>query len=99
MAVLLDGLRWVGSGEQVTVLAGRAVMQALLHNPYRVAALLNGLRLVGAGEQAVVLAGRAVGQVPLDDLRGAAVLLERLQLPPVGLGQLPERLSIPCPRA
>ncbi|MEU6750067.1 hypothetical protein ABZ914_27960, partial [Spirillospora sp. NPDC046719] len=79
VADLLDRLREVGAGEQVTVLADRAATHATLDNPYTVADLLDRLQEVGADEQVVLLADRAATHATLDDPYAVAFLLDRLR--------------------
>ena len=79
VAVLLDGLRKAGAGEQVAALAARAAAHASLDDPGLVSVLLDGLRKAGAGEQVAALAARAAAHASLDDLFGVAVLLDGLR--------------------
>jgi|HubBroStandDraft_1064217.scaffolds.fasta_scaffold13346_1 hypothetical protein len=85
VAVLLDGLRKAGGGEQVAALAVRAAAHAPVDDPAAVAVLLDGLRKAGMREQAAVLAVRAAAHASLDDLFGLAVLLDGLRK--AGAGQ------------
>ena len=79
VASLLDSLRRVGAGEQVTALAERAAARIPLDHPAAVASLLDSLREAGAGEQVTALAERAAARIPLDDPGAVARLVRSLR--------------------
>ncbi|MFC4906904.1 hypothetical protein [Actinomadura gamaensis] len=65
---LLNDLRHIGAGEQVTALAERVVAHASLDDPAAVGALLEQLERVGAGEQVAALVARDIAaHVAVDD--------------------------------
>ena len=65
-------MRAEGTGEQLTVVAGRATTHIPLNYPTAVAWLLDTLREAGAQEQFAVLADRAATNVSLDSARRRA---------------------------